>query len=316
MAEQNSYIIDEKELNDIQCDLHEIKKGYSKYCKTCEKNICNWCEGHDNHELIEFFSLDNKFKELYPKYEENLNKMESVNKNYFKNILLDFRKKKNEIEKILNDINKDISDIIKTEKLFENHLKFNIIIINAYKENKYNYYILKKFENLNFKYYKVNCDINKFDFVNNKEKTEQIKYFLKIKQKPEFKLPTINFEDNNNKDQMNGFNNMWISEKYCKSWGLREAIREFIQNQYDGIITKINNKKNLKVIKIGEKEKIYRKKVYLNFDLMNKKDNKIYGQIRYDYSQNTLIISNEGILWLGDFLLGGTKDENYNSDLI
>ena len=37
--------------------------------------------------------------------------------------------------------------------------------------------------------------------------------------------------------------NMWISEKYCKSWGLREAIREFIQNQYDGIITEVGTKK-------------------------------------------------------------------------
>ena len=25
--------------------------------------------------------------------------------------------------------------------------------------------------------------------------------------------------------------NMWISEKYCKSWGLREAIREFIYSK-------------------------------------------------------------------------------------
>jgi len=29
---------------------------------------------------------------------------------------------------------------------------------------------------------------------------------------------------------------MWISEKYCKSWGLKEAIREFIQNQYDCVM--------------------------------------------------------------------------------
>ena len=36
--------------------------------------------------------------------------------------------------------------------------------------------------------------------------------------------------------------NMWISEKYCKNWGLREAIREFIQNQYNGVIAKIETK--------------------------------------------------------------------------
>ena len=37
MAEQNSYFIDEKKLNDIQCNLHKIEKEYSKYCKICEK---------------------------------------------------------------------------------------------------------------------------------------------------------------------------------------------------------------------------------------------------------------------------------------
>jgi len=42
---------------------------------------------------------------------------------------------------------------------------------------------------------------------------------------------------------------MWISEKYCKVWGLREAIREFMQNQYDGIITSIQSKNNLRVEK-------------------------------------------------------------------
>ena len=49
---------------------------------------------------------------------------------------------------------------------------------------------------------------------------------------------------------------------------------------------------------------------------MNKVNNKIHGHIRYDYNKNTLTISNEGLLWLGDFLLGGSKDEDNNSDLI
>ena len=47
---------------------------------------------------------------------------------------------------------------------------------------------------------------------------------------------------------------MLISEKYCKNWGLNEGIREFLQNQYDGIITAIKTKKNLKIIKIGYKK--------------------------------------------------------------
>ena len=61
---------------------------------------------------------------------------------------------------------------------------------------------------------------------------------------------------------------MWISEKYCKNWGLKEAIREFIQNQYDGVITKIESKKNLKIVKIGKKYTINERKKNLEFNLM------------------------------------------------
>ncbi len=43
---------------------------------------------------------------------------------------------------------------------------------------------------------------------------------------------------------------MWISEKYCKNWGLKEGIREFLQNQYDGII-EIIGKDKLNIEPIG-----------------------------------------------------------------
>ena len=45
---------------------------------------------------------------------------------------------------------------------------------------------------------------------------------------------------------------------------LREAIREFIQNQYDGVITKIESKKNLKIVKVG-KDNIFLFLSYLIF---------------------------------------------------
>ena len=110
---------------------------------------------------------------------------------------------------------------------------------------------------------------------------------------------------------------MWISEKYCKSWGIREAIREFLQNQHDGIISKIKTKKDLQVIKIGKKENINNMRVYVNFDFINKANNKVYGHIRYDnIIKNTLTFSNKGFLWLCDFILGCSKDEENNPDLI
>ena len=99
--------------------------------------------------------------------------------------------------------------------------------------------------------------------------------------------------DNDNEDK-----NMWISEKYCKNWGLKEAIREFIQNQYDGVITKIESKKNLKIVKIGKKYTINERKKNLEFNLMKIGEEKIYGKIRYDKVRKILSFSNEGELSL------------------
>ena len=109
---------------------------------------------------------------------------------------------------------------------------------------------------------------------------------------------------------------MWISEKYCKNWGLKEAIKEFIQNQYDGIISLIESKKNLKITKIGNEYLINERKQYLDYDFYNKNDNKIYGKIKFDKNKKILSISNEGELFLADFLLGGSKSEENNPDII
>ena len=68
---------------------------------------------------------------------------------------------------------------------------------------------------------------------------------------------------------LEGFTNMWISERYCKNKGLKEGIRELIQNQYDGIIAKIKTKDNLRVIPIRKWEEIDNRYISLNFDLIN-----------------------------------------------
>ena len=39
--------------------------------------------------------------------------------------------------------------------------------------------------------------------------------------------------------------NMWIAENYCSHWGIKEGLREFLQNQFDGMIIKVGNKKNI-----------------------------------------------------------------------
>ena len=293
MKKQNVYEIDEKILNDIKCDLHDIPKSYTKYCRTCHKNLCNWCIGHKGYDLIDLSSIESS-PENYKTFEENLNQMRSINVNFFTKTLSAFIKKRDEIQKMLNDINLVISDINKTSKFFGEQLKFNETIFNAYKNDKINYFVLKNFNEQNFildvKFFKQKWNLNKSKFKESEEENEE--------------------------ELTRGYKNMWISDKYCKHWGLREAIREFIQNQHDGIISKILTKNNLQVIKMGKRENINNSKVYLNFNFVNKQDNKIYGKIRFDQLNNILVISNEGLLWLGDFLLGGSKDENNNSDLI
>ena len=321
MSEKNNYIIDKNILNDIECNCHELKRRYIKYCLTCDKNLCNWCEGHDKHELKDFNSLD-PGPEAYRLYEEKLSKMEAINKSFFEKTLLDFQKRKDNIKKMLDDINDVISDINISANIFEKQLNFNKTIINAYKESKINYYILDNFKNLDFvlntKNYEKKWNINNFRL---KEQNKE-KFQLNTKKLPRFILPNLILNLNNKsgqdskKTEFEGFTNMWISEKYCKSWGLREAIREFLQNQHDGIISKLKTKNDLQVIKIGKKENINNMKVYVNFDFINKANNKIYGHIRYDNIKNILTISNKGFLWLGDFILGCSKDEENNPDLI
>ena len=318
MEDSSNYIIDEFKINDVICDLHDIPRSYNKYCDTCHKNLCNWCNGHNGHNLIDFTSLD-PGPEVYKSYEEKLNKMSSLNEDFFKKALSHFEKRREEIKKMLDNIDIVISDINKTASLFQKELKFNETIINAYKKNKINYYVLNKYKNLNFNidmaYYKKKWDINIFTFQEYKKKIN-FKKVSKSFLKSHLSIFSKILNSGRNSQNEEGFTNMWISDKYCKNWGIKEAIRELIQNQYDGIITKILTKNNLKVIKVGNKENINGSKIYLNFDFMNKLDDKIYGRIRYDESNNNLTISNEGLLWLGDFLLGGTKDESKNSDLI
>ena len=335
MENQNQYNIDTNQLNDIKCNLHDCKKQYIKYCYNCNKNLCEWCNGHDNHKIKNLNAFDIS-PNTYRIYEEKLRKMESINKEYFDRTLSSFNKKRNDIQKILDDIINTISEIKNASNIFEKHLNYNKTIMDAYKEGGLNYYILNSFKNLSFDIdingYEKRWNLNKFNFdiINNQNiKHQRNKSMLEpidpSKINPlnqSVSLPSstpikrkIIIEDRPIL-KLEGFTNMWISERYCKNWGLKEGIRELIQNQYDGVISKIKSKDNLKTIQVGKRENIDNRNICLNFDLINKKNNKTYGQIRYNYLKETLTISNEGLLWLGDFLLGGTKSEKNNSDLI
>ena len=206
------------------------------------------------------------------------------------------------------------------ENTFESHFKFNEQIFNAYKEDKRNYYILINFNSLDFNFeidYLKNDStfqtienyINNINGIKTEKKTNMMNTINR--KNNDIKISGINKINSNLKNEYtikyDEDKNMWISEKYCKNWGLREAIREFIQNQYDGVIAKIESKKNLKVVKIGEKYTINGINQYLEYDFMKINEEKIYGKIRYNKYKKKLSISNEGELFLADFYLEDQK---------
>ena len=103
--------------------------------------------------------------------------------------------------------------------------------------------------------------------------------------------------------------NTWVSHLYCKRWGLREGMREILQNQKDEIINQIG-KENLEI-------KTYNDSNY-DFDFIHKDTQEIYGGIRYDRAKEILTIENKGHLETYNLLLGGTSrnEETANKDII
>lgn len=93
--------------------------------------------------------------------------------------------------------------------------------------------------------------------------------------------------------------NTWISVNYCKNWGLREGMREILQNQKDSIIDLIG-KENFTTEALNDYE----------FDFLKKGTEEIYGRIRYDKSREILSIENNGKLETFNLLLGGTTRNN------
>lgn len=191
----------------------------------------------------------------------------------------------NKIIQLTNIITQLVKKIKERYEEINSDFESNEKIINSYEKEEYNYYILDKIQSLKFI---MNDDNLKLD-----------KLYEKL-----------------NELKLIGEKNMWISENYCKDWGLKEGIREFLQNQYDAVITLTKSKNNFNVKKYGEIYTINGKKSQLNFEFNKIDDNKICGKIEYDKINKILSISNEGELCLADFLFGGTKDEQSNLDLI
>ena len=237
----------------------------------------------------------------------------------------DSKKKINKLKEKILDFGKKIIDwvikeIEKIELFLKNndfHIKFNKNIIKLFNYDNLNYYSILNLKNLNFnpeidKLYS-NVNINKITDI-----LEDLSFHLKNPDYNNLQPKVMKISENchfilkDNKAIMN----MWISKNYCENWGYNEGIREFLQNQYDAIIQKIN-KKNLIVNPTGKPYNINNFDSYINYSFENiSENNKEYGGINYDIKNNILTIWNNGELSLGHFLLGSLKYNLNNPDII
>ena len=142
------YYINKDIIYDYECSHNNRKKLYNRYCKTCKKNICNWCKGHDNHNVINFDSIEPN-EETFDKFEKQLIHMKSIGDELNKKYLKIFQVKE-KIDRISNLINEVYEQLKNYTNEFESHLKFNSTIFNSYKKDKRNYYILSNFSKLDF----------------------------------------------------------------------------------------------------------------------------------------------------------------------
>lgn len=271
---------------EYQCKEHSQKIKYSRYCLSCGKSICILCikskkhEGHLIENLDDLIIDDDKYNEI-----KNNQSRLKLFKEELSNKHDEIKMINNKIMQLSNIITKLIKEIKERYKLINSDFEFNEKIINSYEREETNYYILNKIQSLKFA---MNNDNLKLDILY--EKLDELKLI--------------------------GGKNMWISENYCKDWGLKEGIREFLQNQYDEVITLTKSKNNINIKKYGEIYTIKGKKSQLNFEFSKIDVNKICGKIEYDKINKILSISNEGEICLADFLLGGTKEEQANLNCI
>lgn len=99
--------------------------------------------------------------------------------------------------------------------------------------------------------------------------------------------------------------NTWISAIYCEKWGLKEGLRELIQNQRDELIN-ILGKENIETQALNDYE----------FNFLKKGENEVYGSITYDSIRQILSLENKGKLETFNLLLGGTTRNPQNNSAI
>ena len=100
--------------------------------------------------------------------------------------------------------------------------------------------------------------------------------------------------------------NTWISSIYCEKWGLKEGLRELMQNQRDELINLLG-KDNIEAKVFGARHE---------FKFLKKGTEEEYGSIKYDRVMQILSLENKGKLETFNLLLGGTTRNPQNNSAI
>ena len=188
---------------DFYCLEHP--NPFTKFCLSCEKNICNECEEqHIGHNIITF-DEDNykieKINDYYIKFEQNeinLTKIESYLINNSSKMLIPFNSYKSKVF-FLNDLLKNILLIYDFEKKSNNvnfELFYNsIFVLKNINYLKYNENKLKSVvSDNNFNEY--NLDLNNYPLkLNNQQIISKDYLFLKFKNNSDDKFSVFNQSD-------------------------------------------------------------------------------------------------------------------------
>ena len=168
------------------------------------------------------------------------------------------------------------------------------------------------------------CDGNKIDFSNNPT-FDEISNSRPDKKSitvavSEIIKPSVESTNLTNSESSVQKINMFLTEDYIPQWGFKEGLREFLQNQHDGIINEISKEENLIIKRIGEKYKNFDNQEdfdkFLNFEFFEKGNNEKLGEILYDEKKRLLTITNKGEIILRNLYLGSKKEKKNNNEII
>ena len=209
---------------DFYCFEHY--EPFTNFCLSCEKNICQYCEGkHNDHNIINFDENNHQIEKIndycikFEQNEVNLKKIESYLENNSSNILIPFNSYKAKVF-YLNDLLKNLLLTYDFEKK-SNNMNFELFYNSIFvlKNNKYLECNKNKLKSI-----KSQDDFNKYKFdLNN--------YPLKLNEQQIISKEYLFLElKNNYDDKFSVFNQSFYEKEISKYEKLSNKNKKLSEN--------------------------------------------------------------------------------------